>query len=140
MNTRELPQPISAASFAKTATSRRRCCDMASHEPKRAGSRRGNPDRLLRGKGADEEVAAENEAEYLLELGFVLREAGERAVRDAERARRDVERSSESDQSFHSGRLGTHRYVLSLMQQQAEVFGIPLEDLALDGFDPERDL
>ena len=91
-------------------------------------------------KALMEEVASENEAEYLLELGFVLREAGERAVRDAERARRDVERSGESDQSFHAGRLGTYRYVVSLMQQQAEVFGIPLEDLALDGFDPERDL
>jgi hypothetical protein len=30
--------------------------------------------------------------------------------------------------------------VLSLMQQQAAVFDLPLSDLALDGFDPERDL
>jgi hypothetical protein len=31
-------------------------------------------------------------------------------------------------------------HVLSLMQRQAELFGIPLEDLGLDGFDPEHAL
>ena len=30
--------------------------------------------------------------------------------------------------------------VLSLMHQQAQAFAIPLEDLALDGLDPDRDL
>jgi hypothetical protein len=30
--------------------------------------------------------------------------------------------------------------VLSLMQQQAVAFNLPLSDLALDDFDPERDL
>ncbi len=30
--------------------------------------------------------------------------------------------------------------VLSLMQQQAEAFQLPLEALALEGLDPERDL
>jgi hypothetical protein len=30
--------------------------------------------------------------------------------------------------------------VLSLMQQQAESFGLPLHDLALDGFDADQDL
>ena len=30
--------------------------------------------------------------------------------------------------------------IVSLMQQQAGAFGIPLSDLALDGVDPERDL
>jgi len=30
--------------------------------------------------------------------------------------------------------------VISLMQHQAEVFEIPLADLALEGLDPERDL
>lgn len=86
------------------------------------------------------EIGAADEAEYLFELGFALRGAGERAVRDLERAGWDIERSGESDQGFHEGRLGTYRYVLSLMQQQAEVFGIPLSDLALGGLDPERDL
>jgi hypothetical protein len=30
--------------------------------------------------------------------------------------------------------------VLSLMQQQAVAFDLPLQDLALDGLDPDRDL
>jgi hypothetical protein len=30
--------------------------------------------------------------------------------------------------------------VLSLMQQQAEGYALPLRDLALDGFDADRDL
>jgi len=35
--------------------------------------------------------------------------------------------------------MGYHR-VLSLMQQQAESFQIPLEELGLDNFDPDIDL
>jgi len=30
--------------------------------------------------------------------------------------------------------------VLSLMQQQADAFDLPLTDLSLDGLDPDRDL
>jgi hypothetical protein len=29
---------------------------------------------------------------------------------------------------------------LGVMQQQAEAFGIPLDEVALDGLDPDRDI
>lgn len=85
-------------------------------------------------------VGAADDASSLFELGLVLREAAERAKRDEERATWDIERSGESDRSFHTGRLGTYTHVLSHMKNQAELFGIPLGELALDGLDPERDL
>jgi len=72
-------------------------------------------------------------ANYLLDLGHLVREAGEQAKKDADQA-------SESDRLFQRGRLMAYYEVLSLMQQQAEAFQLPLEELALDGLDPDRDL
>lgn len=72
-------------------------------------------------------------ANYLRDLGYLVREAGEQAKKDAARA-------SESDRLFQQGRLMAYYEVLSLMQQQAEAFQLPLEELALDGFHAERDL
>lgn len=87
-----------------------------------------------------DELGTDYDANYLFDLGLAVREAGERAKRDADRATWDVERSGDADRSFHEGRKMAYVYVLSLMQQQAGAFGIPLEDLGLDGLDPERDL
>jgi hypothetical protein len=41
---------------------------------------------------------------------------------------------------FHDGRACAYRFVLGVMQQQAEAFGIPLDEVALDGLDPDRDI
>ena len=72
-------------------------------------------------------------ANYLRDLGYLIREAGEQA-------RKDTVAANESDRPFQQGRLMAYHEVLSLMQQQAEAFQLPLEELALDGLDPERDL
>ena len=67
---------------------------------------------------------------YLRDLGSELRERAVAAHATA----------VESPTEFARGRLLAYNEMLSLMQQQAHAFEIPLADLALDGFDPDRDL
>jgi len=77
----------------------------------------------------NEEHATTHEL-YLRDLGFLIREL---AVESKQAA-------AESHSDFAIGyMLGFHR-VVSLMQQQAEAFGIPLPDMALDEFDPDSEL
>lgn len=70
---------------------------------------------------------------YLRDLGYVLREQGEDALREARGAR-------EAERDFAEGQRHAYMRVLSLMQQQADAFELPYGDLMLEGFDPERDL
>jgi hypothetical protein len=67
---------------------------------------------------------------YLRDLGYELRQ---RAV-EARETMVDV------PTEFDRGRHQAYYEVLSLMQQQAAAFDLPLADLALDGFDADRDL
>lgn len=69
---------------------------------------------------------------YLLDLGTLLEE-------QAVRARRESNANHPAD-SFALGRLMAYHEVISLMQQQARAFGVPLENLNLNDIDPERDL
>lgn len=70
-------------------------------------------------------------ADYLHDLGKQLSEYSLEAKKQADECGRS---------DFACGYLlGFHR-VISLMQQQAESFGIPLEDLGLGGIDPDVDL
>jgi hypothetical protein len=70
-------------------------------------------------------------ANYLRDLGYELR-------RQAEAAR--VEARAKPDDAFAQGEEHALYSVVSLMQQQAQSFGLPLRDLALDGLDTDRDL
>jgi hypothetical protein len=76
---------------------------------------------------------ADSHRNYLRDLGDHIRRMGEEA-RDA------VGAASDDERNFQQGRRMAYIEVLSLMQQQAAAFGLPLSDLALDGFDAERDL
>jgi uncharacterized membrane protein YccC len=76
---------------------------------------------------------SDTHANYLRDLGYLVREAGEEAKTSAGSA-------AEDDRQFQHGRLMAYYEVLSLMQQQAVAFDLPLQDLALDGLDPDRDL
>lgn len=49
-----------------------------------------------------------------------------------------VENQRQTD--FSAGYMAGFHRVVSLMQQQAEAFDIPLEELGLDGIDPDADL
>ena len=79
-------------------------------------------------------MTAENtHAYYLRDLGYLLRERAEDALREARKAR-------EAERDFAEGNLSAYSRVLSLMQQQADTFELPYGDLMLEGLDPERDL
>ena len=69
--------------------------------------------------------------DYLLDLGFLLKEMAVEAHRRAAQNR---------DDQFTAGRAMGFYEVLSLIQMQAATFALPLEDLALGGFDADRDL
>lgn len=64
-----------------------------------------------------------------------------RLVRDqALGARGDRDQAAALDIDFANGRLMAYHEVVSLMQEQAEAFGIGLHELGLDTISPERDL
>ena len=71
-------------------------------------------------------------ANYLLDLGYFIREA-------AEDAKRQVAAAAGGDRTFQYGRLMAYYEVVSLMQQQAVAFDLPLADLRLDGIEPDKD-
>jgi hypothetical protein len=70
-------------------------------------------------------------ANYLRDLGYLIREQAQAASEKARENRADA---------FAQGEAHALYSVVSQMQQQAEAFAIPLSDLALDGLSPERDL
>jgi hypothetical protein len=72
---------------------------------------------------------ADKHALYLRDLGQILRD---HAVEAREQAGDGTE--------YEKGQQFAYYSVVSLMQQQAEAFGLPLQDLSLDGLDPERDV
>jgi hypothetical protein len=73
---------------------------------------------------------------YLEDLGYLLKEYALEAKQafEAHRTSRD------EDHYFYMGQLLAYHRVISLMQQQAVGFGIPVEDLRLDNIEPDRDL
>ena len=72
---------------------------------------------------------------YLFDLGPAIKE---RAL-EAKKAR-DREAKGSEGYMYESGRLIAFNEVISIMQQDAEGFGIPLADLQLEDIDPDRDL
>ena len=76
-----------------------------------------------------EEIAAN----YLQDLGYLLRER-------LDRARQEAEAAAGPDRQFEAGRYRPYREVLSLMLTQAEAFELPAEALSLEGLERDRDL
>jgi hypothetical protein len=72
---------------------------------------------------------------YLFDLGLLLKEYAFDAVDKLNSAAPGT-----PEHEFNSGRVFAYYQVISLMQQQAEVFEIPLKDLRLDDIVPDRDL
>jgi hypothetical protein len=69
---------------------------------------------------------SDTHANYLLDLGYYVREA-------AEEAKKRINSATEDELAFQQGRLMAYYEVVSLMQQQAVAFGLPLADLRLTG-------
>lgn len=75
------------------------------------------------------EMQHETYRNYLLDLVTITKEHAREAIRDHRAAK------GSQDEDFQSGYvMGFHRLV-TLMQQQAQAFGIPLEDLELHDID-----
>jgi hypothetical protein len=71
---------------------------------------------------------------YLLDLGMLLK-------RDALEARTKANAlKGTDDYDFDAGRAFAYYEVISLMQQQAQAFQLPLEALSLADIDADRDL
>jgi hypothetical protein len=63
--------------------------------------------------------------DYIRDIVYLLRERGAKVTKE-NRAR---------DSAFNEGREAAFREVLALMQNQADIFGVPRQDICLDGFD-----
>lgn len=73
-------------------------------------------------------------AGYLRDLALLIKDLARKAKATRDATANDTERALSLE------RLMTLHEVVSLMQQQAEAFNIPLGDIALDDIDPEKDL
>lgn len=72
---------------------------------------------------------------YLRDLGEIIRERALEAKKE-----KAAEKPGSDGELLQSGRLHAFNEVISIMQQQAAGFEIPLRELRLDGIDPDRDL
>ncbi len=72
---------------------------------------------------------------YLYDLGLLIKERALEAKKD-----RSHKPKKSKDYLFQSGRIMAFNEVISIMQQQAEGFGIQLRDLQLDDITPDQDL
>ena len=71
---------------------------------------------------------------YLKDLGILIEQAAQ-AAREERKASTDV-----ADSAYAEGKAMAFYEVVSLMLQQAEVFGIHPSALGLEGVVPERDI
>ena len=83
---------------------------------------------------AEQTETVDQAAFYLRDLGALVKEK----ALDAQRAKEVAEGDNEYDVQL--GRLMALQEVVSLMQEQAASFEIPLEQLGLDDIDPYDDL
>lgn len=77
---------------------------------------------------------ADTAALYLRDLGDLVKELARAAKAESDKA------PAGEDRAYAQGRLMALHEVVSLMQQQADAFGLSYRDLSLDDLDPERDL
>lgn len=87
-----------------------------------------------RGDAAGPGSMSERHQDYLSDLGFQIRE------RATEARRPESPKGDSADLAFAAGRRTAYYEALSLMTQQAAVFGLPLSDLNLADLDLERDI
>lgn len=78
-------------------------------------------------------MSSTTESLYLRDIGALLKEMAFRAKLEAVSA-------SEEERDLTLGRLMAMHDVISLMQQQADAFGLDAKDVGLEGISPEKDL
>lgn len=79
-------------------------------------------------------MSSEVYSNYLHDLGILLKEMALKA-----KAKKQSSLRSE-DEAFATGYLAAFHRVISLMQQQAEGFQIPFQDIGLEDIDADEDL
>lgn len=72
---------------------------------------------------------------YLFDLGPIIKERSFRAKID-----RDASPRPSAEYDFNAGRVLGFNEIISILQDQARAFGIPLEDLRIQDIDPDKDL
>jgi len=72
---------------------------------------------------------------YLFDLGYEVKLHAREAVKQ-----RNAEPAGSAGREFESGCVLAFHTVITIMQQKAEVMGIPLSELRLDDIVPDRDL
>jgi hypothetical protein len=70
---------------------------------------------------------------YLKDLVYLAKE-------QARAAKLDAATASDNERAFRQGVLMGWYSIISMMQSQANAFGIPMHALGLDDIDPDRDL
>ena len=73
-------------------------------------------------------------ANYLKDTTLIIKELALSAKKEAK------DTKGTEDQDYKLGVAFGFYWVISVMQQQAEAFGIPLKDLNLDDIDADKDL
>lgn len=73
---------------------------------------------------------------YLIDLGYLLREYATEASRELKAT--DPKLSSQSEYQFRLGRVMAYYEVLTTLVQQAETFGLPVSELGLQDLDIEK--
>ncbi len=71
---------------------------------------------------------------YLRDLGILIKEYAQEARE--ERAAHE----GDEEEIYHAGEVVAYGRIISLMQQQAKIFGIAPEDLQLEDVNVEKDL
>jgi len=71
---------------------------------------------------------------YLFDLGHMLR----KEALEAKQAAQDA--IGTADEQFQAGRALAYYEVMSSLVSQALTFGLPIQDLHLEGLEPDRDL
>ncbi len=82
------------------------------------------------------DAMTESDESYFLYLKDLVQLAKERA----HAAKREASAASSDERAFRNGVLMGWYSIISMMQSQANAFGIPLQALGLDDIDPENEL
>jgi len=72
---------------------------------------------------------------YLYDLGLIIKERALQA-----KSERNVFRQGSADYDFQTGRLIGLNEVISILQQQAQAFGIEFKELQIEDINPDVDL
>ena len=72
---------------------------------------------------------------YLFDVGALIKERALEA-----RQQKALERKGTKSYMYEAGRLMGFNEVISILQQEAQGFGIELSDLQLDDIEPDQDL